>query len=201
MNLVAKYIEGLKKAYLENEGQEVWEHFERVKQGAEKEIIEKLKHIYPDVPNTLIDLLCYVDGTFWRKYDDGEVSFFILGSDIYEYPYYLLSSNEIIKNENKAKEYYSDYIYREYNEVAVDEKITNDAKYLKWLHFSDCMNNGGTSQLFIDFNPSKKGKKGQIIRFLHDPDEFEVIADNFDGFLEKLMENEYNFIHEDIMEF
>ncbi len=49
-----------------------------------------------------------------------------------------------------------------------------------WLHFSDCMNNGGTSQLFIDFFTRARGqKKGQIVRYLHDPDELVVIAESF----------------------
>lgn len=41
------------------------------------------------------------------------------------------------------------------------------------------MNNGGTSKLFIDLTPSETGKKGQIVRYLHDPDELKVIADSF----------------------
>ena len=61
------------------------------------------------------------------------------------------------------------------------------------------MNNGGTSQLFIDFTPSEKGKGGQIIRFLHDPDEFKVIAENFDEYLKKLIDKGYDFINEDII--
>ena len=54
--------------------------------------------------DALIDLLLYVDGTYWRKYEDDEITFFILGSDVDEYPYYLLSSEEIIENQNQAKE-------------------------------------------------------------------------------------------------
>lgn len=199
--VIEKYINGLKKAYLENNGQQDWEHFEKVIHGAEKVNIDRLKQIYPDIPDTLIDLLEYVDGTYWRKYGNEEISFFILGSDVNEYPYYLLSSKEIVENQSKAKEYYSDYIERKYEGVDIDEKITNNSEVVKWLHFSDCMNNGGTSQLFIDFSPSEKGKKGQIVRFLHDPDEFKVIADSFDEYLEKLINNDYNFINEDIMEF
>jgi len=72
---------------------------------------------------------------------------------------------------------------RKYEKVHIDEKITDQPYSLKWLHFSDCMNNGGTSQLFIDFSPSEKGTKGQIVRFLHDPDEFSVIADSFEEYL------------------
>ena len=71
---------------------------------------------------------------------------------------------------------------------------------MKWLHFSDCINNAGTSQLFIDFSPSEKGVKGQIVRFLHDPDEIGVIADSFDEYLEELIESGLDFISEDMID-
>ncbi|WVU50065.1 SMI1/KNR4 family protein [Fusobacterium nucleatum] len=45
--------------------------------------------------------------------------------------------------------------------------------------------------------PSEKGVKGQIVRYLHDPDEIEVIADSFDEYLEKLMEHDLDFISKD----
>lgn len=199
--IVEKYINGLKNAYFENNGREDWEHFEKVIQGAEKENISKLKQIYPDTSNALIALLGYVDGTYWRKYAEEEITFFILGSDVYEYPYYLLSSKEIIEHRNQATEYYADYIERKYDGVQIDDKITNRADTINWLHFSDCMNNGGTSQLFVDFSPSEKGKIGQVVRFLHDPDEFKVIADSFEDYLKNLMDSEYDFINEDIMEY
>ncbi|MEH0152571.1 SMI1/KNR4 family protein [Limibacter armeniacum] len=200
MNTIAeKYIAGLKNAYYENNGKEGWDHFEKAIHGAEKENIDKLKQTYPDIPEALIDLLEYVDGTYWRKYAGKEITFFFLGSDVYEYPYYLLSSKEIIENQNQVAEYYSDYIEREYDDIEVDDKITNSIESIKWLHFSDCMNNGGTSQLFIDFSPSEEGKKGQVVRFLHDPDEFKVIADSFEDYLIKLIENGFNFINEDII--
>ncbi len=199
--IVEKYINGLKNAYCQNNGQDNWEHFEKIIYGAKKENIDKLRQAYPEISDALIDLLKYVDGTYCRKYADEEIAFFILGSDIDEYPYYLLSSKEIIENQNQATESYADYIERKYDEVEVDEKITNQSDGIKWLHFSDCMNNGGTSQLFIDFSPSEKGTKGQIIRFLHDPDEFKVIADSFEDYLKKLMDNNYDFINEDIMEY
>jgi hypothetical protein len=193
-----KYIAGLKKAYFDNNAKETWEHFEKIKHGASKEDIEKLKEVFPNITDTLIMLLEYVDGTYWREYAGEEITLYFLGSDIQEYPYYLLSSKEIIENQNLAINYYSDFLERKYDEVAIDEKITNKIDELKWLHFSDCTNNGGTSKLFIDFSPSEKGKKGQVVRFLHDPDEFSVIADSFEEYLKKVMDNGYNFINEDI---
>ena len=200
MEIVKQYIAGLKNAYFNNGAKETWEHFEKIKHGATKEDIEKIKSIYPKVPKALISLLEFVDGTYWREYQGEEITLYFLGSDVEEYPYYLLSSKEIIENQNQAIEYFSDYIERKYEDVEIDNKIIGQPKLLKWLHFSDCMNNGGTSQLYIDFSPSEKGKKGQIVRFLHDPDEFRVIADSFEEYLNKLIDNNYYFINEDILE-
>jgi hypothetical protein len=200
MEIVKQYTTGLKNAYFDNGSKETWEHFEKIKHGAAKEDIENIKSIYPEVPKSLISLLEFVDGTYWREYQGEEITLYFLGSDIDEYPYYLLSSKEIIENKNRAIEYYSDYIERKYEELEIDDKITDQPKSLKWLHFSDCMNNGGTSQLFIDFSPSEKGTKGQVVRFLHDPDEFSVIANSFEEYLQKLIDNEYDFINEEILE-
>ncbi|WP_433900863.1 SMI1/KNR4 family protein [Sphingobacterium puteale] len=199
MKISEKYLLGLKKAYYDNNGVETWDHFDQIKHGASKTDMEQLKEIFPDVPQPLVDLLEYVDGTYWRTYADEEIAFFFLGSDLNEYPYYLLSSKEMIENQSIAYTYYADYIDRKYDHVEIDSKITDKSANLKWLHFSDCMNNGGTSQLFVDFSPSEKGKRGQIVRFVHDPDEFRVIADSFDEYLQLLINTGYNFIDEEDM--
>ncbi|MCL2579799.1 MAG: SMI1/KNR4 family protein [Oscillospiraceae bacterium] len=199
MKISEKYINGLKEAYLKNGGDEEWEQFEKNIHGASEEDILKLKELYPHIPDSLVDLLGYVDGTYWRTYGSETVSLLVIGSDIEEYGYYLLSSKEIIENQNIVREYahYSSYVNREYDEVKVDEKIIDKSDTVKWLHFSDCMNNGGTSQLFIDFTPSSKGKAGQIVRIVHDPDSIKVIADSFDDYLKMLMDSEYDFVNED----
>lgn len=108
----------------------------------------------------------------------------------------------MVDNKAEIKDWYGDFVNREYEaeEVEVDERIINDSQEMNWLHFSDCANNGGTSQLFIDFSPSEKGVKGQIVRFLHDPDELMVIADSFDDYLKIIMDNGYPFINEDCIE-
>ncbi|WP_255361756.1 SMI1/KNR4 family protein [Eikenella sp. NML97-A-109] len=161
------------------------------------EDVHALQATYPQTPASLLELLSFADGTYWREYQGETVSLFLLGSDIMEYPYYLLSARQML--ESKSPQYLSDYINRVYpaEDVAVDDRITRDAANACWLHFSDCMNNGGTSQLFIDLTPSVSGKGGQIVRYLHDPDELEVIADSFDEYLLALIEDRYDFIHED----
>ena len=59
------------------------------------------------------------------------------------------------------------------------------------------MNNGGTSQLFIDFSPSKQGTKGQIVCTLHDPDEIYVLADSFEDYLQMLIDQQCAFVDEE----
>lgn len=76
-----------------------------------------------------------------------------------------------------------------------DDRIDPDLPRCRRLHFSDCMNNGGTSQLFIDFDPVGGGKVGQIVRYLHDPDSYAVIADSFEEYLQRLMDREYEFLN------
>ena len=197
MDIAKKYIEELKKTYYENGGKEVWDNFEKIKEGVTEENIKKLKEEFLEVPDSLIELLKIVDGTYHREYQGQRIAFYLLGSDVMGYPYYLLSSSQILENKKDGYYLFGGYIDEEYEDVEVDEKITDDSEKIKWLHFSDCMNNGGTSKLFIDFSPSEKGKKGQIVRYLHDPDEIKVIADSFNEYLEKLMEYGLDFISED----
>ena len=198
MTLVEQYLEGLKQAYIDNGGEEAWQKLMDTAHGATEADLQSLRNCYPQVPESLLDLLRHIDGTYWREYEKGTIGDLILGvdEDMGDYPYYLLSAQQIVETQNEAFDFYADYINGEY-EVPIDERITRDASQLhNWLHFSDCMNNGGTSQLFIDFSPSATGKVGQVIRFVHDPDAIDVIADSFDDYLKMLMDAEYCFVDE-----
>lgn len=196
MQLINTYLKGLEKAYIDNDQKDEWADFIATVHGATAEDLEAIQKRYPEVPHSLLELLKTIDGTYWRTYGDKKVTFYLLGSDVFEYPYYLLSAKQIVESADAAIQYYDDYIDRAYDpeDVYMSDKIHNVSSEVKWLHFSDCMNNGGTSQLFIDFTPSEKGVKGQIVRFLHDPDEFEVIADSFDDYLQKSIDDGFAFV-------
>ena len=198
MTLAEQYLEGLKAAYIDNGGKEAWQKLMDTAHGATEADLQSLRNCYPQVPESLLDLLCHIDGTYWREYEKGAICDLILGADeaMGGYPYYLLSAEQIVETQNEAFDFYADYINRKYEEVPIDDRITSDASQLNWLHFSDCMNNGGTSQLFIDFSPSATGKVGQVVRFVHDPDAMDVIANSFDDYLKMLMDREYCFINE-----
>ena len=198
--LAQAYYDGLKEAYYSYDGQEVWDRFAGLVQGASQEDIDRLLELYPDAPDSLIELLRLVDGTYYREYPGGKVLLYFLGSDYEGYPYYLLSARQMVDTKNQFRQWGDYLINREYDDIPVDEGVCDDMDKLNFLHFSDCCNNGGTSQLFLDFSPSAKGKKGQVLRFLHDPDEMVVVADSFDEYLQMLMDQDYAFIDEDSVE-
>lgn len=198
------YIQKLKEAYTKCGLEKQWDHLFDIAHGVSEEDKRLLLKEYPAFPKALMEILEIIDGTYWRKYRNEKVTYYFFGSDVDngEYPYFLFSAKDIINNKDAASNF-GDLFYGslegpdERFGPFVDDRILMDADQLKWLNFSDCMNNGGTSSLFIDFTPSEKGKKGQVVRYLHDPDELKVIADSFDEFLEMLIANQFRFIHED----
>lgn len=201
IELARAYFNGLKEAYYREGGQKTWDHFASVAQGASQEDIDRLLELYPDAPESLIELLRLMDGTYFRVYGTEQVLLYALGSDVEEYPYYLLSVQQMVETKDEFGEWADYFITREYGDgIPVDEGVCDDLDKLCWLHFSDCANNGGTSQLFIDFSPSAKGKKGQVLRYLHDPDEMSIIADSFDEYLQMLMDEDFAFINKDTVE-
>lgn len=168
-------------------------------EGASAADLRRLREHWSLAPESLLALLARVDGTHFRAYPQGKVSVLMLGSDVGDYPYYLRSIAQIF--EDSAQ--WNDSIRSIYEEWLDEEPeilgagIDADLPMGQRLCFSHCMNNGGTSTLFIDFNPTSKGTKGQVIRFVHDPDEYVVIADSFDAYLKMLIDDKFAFILED----
>lgn len=191
MDLINNFLKGLRSALSTDELKELNKAC-----GATKEDIATLRAEYPNCPESLICLLENIDGTYWRKYGDTKIAVCILGSGVEEdtYPYYLLSAQQMLES-SKEEEDISYLLEYQDDEEAVDPKINQEGLLPgKYLHFSDCMNNGGTSRLYIDFNPSDKGVSGQIIRFIHDPDEYEVVADSFDEYLQNLIDGGFIYL-------
>lgn len=198
--LAKEYIDGLRAAYYEFDAQELWDHFASIVYGAAEEDLKELTALYPETPESLLTLLRLVDGTYWREYRGEKVGLYLLGSDMEEFPYYLLSARQMIEAKDKFQSWGGYLICREYEDIMVDERVCDNMDKLCLLHFADCCNNGGTSQLYLDFFSSEKGRRGQVLRFLHDPDELVVVADSFEEYLEMLMDRDYDFINEDTLE-
>ena len=194
MSLVNTYLAGLRQVLpAENLDQLKLAH------GASATDLQQLTERYPLCPASLVQLLGQINGTHFRDYPDGTVMVLMLGSDVFEYPYYLRSVEQIFEDAHADTESIAQ-IYEGYLDEEPDligPGIDSTLPMNKRLCFSHCMNNGGTSRLYIDYNPAPGGTVGQVMRFLHDPDSYKVIAQSFDHYLQQLIDDNYSFIYED----
>lgn len=194
-----KYLQGLRQAFADHDGAELWERFERVRRGATPEEIERLKKAYPKVPEGLVELLEFVNGTYYQTFAGvANCCFTLLGAEEEGAEYDLYSVEQMIKGGREEFGYITDRLDgKARGEMEVDPKITNRRKEVCWLGFAA---GGGSEQLFVDFSPARGGRCGQIVSFLHDPDELVVLAESFDEYLEMLMERGYDFIDEEVVD-
>lgn len=195
MHLVDTYLVGLQQALSSEESLEQLQ----LVHGASPEDLKRLTARYPLCPASLLELLSKIDGTHFREYPGGTVTLLMLGSDVFEYPYYLRSVEQILEDADAYTEsiaqIYGDYLKEEPDTVGAGVDL--ELSMAERLCFSHCMNNGGTSMLYIDFNPAPGGTVGQVVRYLHDPDSYIVIAESFDQYLQQLIDEGYAFIFED----
>lgn len=194
MNLVDRFLSGLIPRLPEDDAPQ-WAWTE----GASEADLQRLRAQWPQVPDSLVELLSRVDGTHFRDYPKGEVCVLMLGSDVGDYPYYLRSIGQIFEDQQQ----WDDSIRSIYEEWLEEEPeilgagIDADLPMSRRLCFSHCMNNGGTSMLYLDFDPAPGGSVGQVVRYLHDPDSYAVIAPSFDAYLQQLIDRDYSFLDEE----
>ncbi|QYG05754.1 SMI1/KNR4 family protein [Janthinobacterium sp. PAMC25594] len=197
MNIVDHYLEGLRQAMPPEPLAEL-----ALASGASAAQLDSLRQAYPLCPDSLLRLLGHYNGTYYEEYAGGTVLVYMLGSDVFEYPYYLSSVAQILEdrqaNQRSIADIYGHYL--EDDPGIVDARIDTGIQQGQRLCFSHCMNNGGSSRLYVDFTPTASGKVGQVVRFLHDPDNYQVIADSFDAYLQMLIDDDYGFLIEDNFE-
>ena len=191
-SLGADYLEQLKRAARSKGGHQD-EGFRR-SHGASVENLLRLKAVYPDVPPSLVGILAGLDGTYYRDYGGKEVTLYVFGGVL---PYYLNSVEQMLKGTGKDGDSIADIYGEENLGELVGPGIDPHQPMTRMLHVSDCMNNGGSSQLYIDFHPAKGGVKGQIVRFVHDEDEYRVIAPSFDAFLRDNLNSNFSFLDDE----
>lgn len=183
----------------------------RLVHGASEEDLCRLREKFPNVPETLVQLLSLVDGTYYRVYKEQKVCIAVFDGVDGDIPYYLNSVEQMLEEQRssiadiygepdpedrQAPEYLAGFM------DMVGEGIDPFQPFANMLHLSDCINNGGSSVLFIDFHPASGGVAGQIVCFSHDPDSYTVVAPSFDAFLEARLAAGFDWIEpvEDIPE-
>ena len=65
-----EYIQKLKEAYIKNGFGKKWEHLESISNGLTSYDKEKLIQEYPEIPESLLEILGNIDGTYSRQYGE-----------------------------------------------------------------------------------------------------------------------------------
>ena len=80
---------------------------------------------------------------------------------------------------------FPDYFTKEDIERMKDERIKPYLFNKKWFPFAEYCD---SCYLMFDFDPGKEGKEGQIICYIHDPDEVIYAAESLTELVENIME-------------
>ena len=80
---------------------------------------------------------------------------------------------------------FPDYFTKEDIERMKDERIKPYLFNKKWFPFAEYCD---SCYLMLDFDPGKEGKEGQIICYIHDPDEVIYAAESLTELVENIME-------------
>ena len=103
---------------------------------------------------------------------------------------FTIMSIEDIKNTKKCFCERDELLENHYEKEKI-EKLDNRIKpYLfnkKWFPFAQVV--GGSLYLMLDFDPTEKGKTGQIIFYIHDPDFIYYITESFTELLKDTINN------------
>ena len=96
-------------------------------------------------------------------------------------------SKEYFQNKDALLTDFPDYFTKEDIERMKDERIKPYLFNKKWFPFAEYCD---SCYLMLDFNPGKEGKEGQIICYIHDPDEViyaaESLTELVDGIIEEI---------------
>lgn len=80
---------------------------------------------------------------------------------------------------------FPDYFTKEDIERMKDERIKPYLFNKKWIPFAEYCD---SCYLMLDFDPGKEGKEGQIICYIHDPDEVVYVTGSLTELVENIME-------------
>ena len=94
-------------------------------------------------------------------------------------------SKEYFQNKDALLTDFPDYFTKEDVERMKDERIKPYLFNKKWFPFAEYCD---SCFLMLDFDPNKEGKEGQIICYIHDPDEVIYAAESLTELVENIME-------------
>lgn len=94
-------------------------------------------------------------------------------------------SKEYFQNKDSLLSDFPDYFTSEDIEAMKDSRIKPYLFNKSWFPFAEYCD---TCYLMLDFDPGQDGKEGQIICYIHDPDEIVYVAEGITDLLDRVID-------------
>ena len=94
-------------------------------------------------------------------------------------------SKEYFQNKDSLLSDFPDYFTSEDIETMKDSRIKPYLFNKSWFPFAEYCD---TCYLMLDFDPGQDGKEGQIICYIHDPDEIIYVAEGITNLVDMIIE-------------
>lgn len=158
--------------------------YEEILGATEEEISAFEEKFGISLPEDVKELYRYKNGSkFFALFpciiDERDMAFNLMSLEQVE------KSKGYFQNKDALLTDYPDYFTKEDIERMKDERIKPYLFNKKWFPFAEYCD---SCYLMLDFDPGKEGKEGQIICYIHDPDEVIYAAESLTELVENIME-------------
>ena len=164
--------------------EEYLDDYQKISGASEKELQAFEERLGIRLPSDFKELYSYKNGS---KY------FSILPCviDQRELPFSIMSLQEMenckkyFQNRDALLTDFPDYFFNQELENMRDSRIKPYLFNKKWLPFAQYCD---SCYLMLDFDPDREGQEGQIICYIHDPDEIIYVAESLTELIEGIMD-------------
>lgn len=191
MNLIQK-IKRIEQYVLENfeeldlddpieEG--YWEEYQEIPGASQKEIDAFEKKFSIKFPKDLKELYSYKNGSKYfsilpSTIHDVEMSFSLMSLEQME------KTKQYFQNRDALLTEFPDFFTEEEIEKMRDSRIKPYLFHKQWIPFAEYCE---SYFLMLDFDPDKERKEGQILCYIHDPDEVIYAAAGLSEFVDEIL--------------
>jgi hypothetical protein len=162
--------------------EEYYDDYQEIAGASDEEIREFEEKFNITLPHEIKDLYSYKNGSKFFSIlpslvGQRQMAFSLMSLQAIE------RSKEYFQNKDSLLSDFPDYFTSEDIENMRDTRIKQYLFNRSWFPFAEYCD---TCYLMLDFDPGQDGKEGQIICYIHDPDEIVYVAEGITDLLDRI---------------
>lgn len=164
--------------------EEYYDDYQEIAGASDEEIREFEEKFNITLPHEIKDLYSYKNGSKFFSIlpslvGQRQMAFSLMSLQAIE------RSKEYFQNKDSLLSDFPDYFTSEDIENMRDTRIKQYLFNRSWFPFAEYCD---TCYLMLDFDPGQDGKEGQIICYIHDPDEIVYVAEGITDLLDRIID-------------